>query len=155
MPLDFYQADPDHQQRFFASPHWVHTEVANGRQLVTITGIAKLEFFGEDSAQWRREQLRLHLNFPPIFPAGMWFRVEHWAPFVTISGVHTGGDNHNGGWAIDEFGLVDPPVLIAGVITIWANIRVRGAGFSLFRVGYTLTVSGVFVERPRLPSPDG
>jgi hypothetical protein len=154
MPLDFYQTNPDHQQRYFASPHWVHAEATDGRQLVTITGITKLDFAGEDSAQWHREQLRLHLNFPPILPAGMWFRIEHWAPFVTISGVDKRGNNHNGGWAIDEFGLVDPHVLIPGVITIWANIRVRGDEFFLFRIGYTLTVSGIFVERPPLPSPD-
>jgi hypothetical protein len=155
MPLDFYQADPEHNQRYFASPHWVHTEAANSRQLVTITGIAKLEFFGEDREQWRREQLRLHLNFPPILPVGKWFGIEHWAPFVTITGVDNDGDNHSGGWAIDEYGLVDPHVPVPGVITIWANIRVRGGRFALFRVGYTLIVSGVFVERPPLPSPDG
>jgi hypothetical protein len=152
--LLFFQTDPQDEALHFTSPHWVSTPAPYDRHLVTITGAAKLDFRGENSAEWRASRLRLVLRFPDICPPNKWFQIEHWAPFVTISGIDKGGDNHNGGWAVDDFGLEmwGSGGKIREAVGIWANIRVRGSEFCVFRVGYTLTVSGVFVDPP--PGPD-
>lgn len=150
--MEFYQNDPEHEALYFDSPHWVYVPVAGDRHLVTITGVVKLDFQGENSADWHSDHLRLHLNFPNICPPGQWFGIETCAPFVTISGINKGGDNHDGGWAVDDFGVDWGPYdrKITGSVVIWANIRVRGYQFSLFRIGYTLTVSGIFVDPPKI-----
>ena len=148
MALEFYQSNPDHQALYFDSPHWVYVPVASDRHLVTLTGVVKLDFNG-NSADWYSENLRLHLNFPDICPPNKWFGIETCAPFFTISGIDKGGDNHNGGWAVDGFGVDwGPWRKIKSEVIIWTNIRVRGELFGLFRIGYTLTVSGIFVDPP-------
>jgi hypothetical protein len=95
----------------------------------------------------------LHLDFSQICSPDQWFGVENWAPFITISGVDIGGDNQYGGCAIDAFGLEWKPYdrKIHEMINMWANLRVRGAGFSLFKISYSLTVSGLFVDPPEDP----
>lgn len=153
MALEFDQNIDEHKALYFASPHWVYVPVAADRHLVTLTGVVKLDFQGKNSADWHSDLLRLHLNFPDICPPDKWFGIETCAPFFTISGVTKGGDNHNGGWAVDDFGVDWGPYdrKIRTQVVIWANIRVRGFQFSLFRIGYTLTVSGIFVDPPEIP----
>jgi hypothetical protein len=147
--LLFFQTDPQDEAAHFTSAHWVRTPAPYDRQLVTITGAAKLDFIGDNSGQWRQAHLRLVLRFPDILPPDKWFHIEHWAPFVTISGVYKDGDSqgYESGWAVDDFGLTYLDKIRKGV-EIWANIWVRGSGCRILRVGYTLTVSGVLVDPP-------
>lgn len=138
--LDFAQASA------FRSSHWVHTEAVGNKHLVTLTGIVIVGFNGTGN-DWRRDRLELTLEFPNIIPPGKYFRVEHWAPFVTINVIANERQAVNAGWAVDEFGGPGH-VTIRGSINMWADLAVREADGNLTRIGYSLTVSGVFVELP-------
>jgi hypothetical protein len=149
--LEFFENVPEDVALHFASRYWVYTPAANDKHLVTLTGSTKLNFQGQDSANWRDARLRLHLNFPDICPPNKWFKIEHWAPFFTINAIDKGGDNHNGGWGVFDFGMELAGGKIHKQVEIWATLRVRGEDFTISRVGYSLTISGVFTEPP--PGP--
>lgn len=155
MTLEYFQSNPNHWAMNFTSHHFVHTPLPGDKHLFEFTGAVKLDWEPQ-SQNWQYEQLRLHVNFPNVFPQGKWYQIEQWAPFFTLNGVDKGGDNHNGGWAIDDFGVDGGSFggKVAGSVTIWANIRARGVKFSIFGIGYTLTLIGEFTEPPPLPTPD-
>jgi len=144
MSIYFSQLDEEHAWRF-RSPHWVHTEASDDKHLVTLTGIVIIDFKGTGTG-WLRDKLDLALKFPPIIPGGMRFQVEHWAPFVTINAIANDQHAVNAGWAVDEFGGPGP-VKILNAIGLWANLAVRDVDGYCYRLGYSLTVSGVFTER--------
>lgn len=147
MSLDFSQHVDEDSWRFVA-PHWVHVPVANDRHLVTLTGIVIVDFAGQSTDAWRWERLNLNLRFPTaFFPAGKWFQIEHWAPFVTLNAIYDKKEAIDAGWTVDAFGS-GPHIRIYDQIYLWADIGVRDTGAQLYRVGYTLTVSGVFADPP-------
>ncbi len=150
--ISYSQLIPD-QAGYFKSHHWVRTEVANNRHLVTLTGIAVIDYKGRTRDAWRRDRLLLGLRFPTGFlPPGKWFKIEHWAPFVTINAIYNEDYSRNAGWAVDEFGLSRPREMkVSNHIGIWANLAVRDSDGVIFRVGYSLTVSGVAADPP--PGP--
>jgi hypothetical protein len=174
--IHLFQNDETQKALYFEPSYYAHLLANNDRHFVTITGSAKYQFEGKSTVvdvapghqwsgipeglltpyyPWIDTTLYLHLIFPDIIPEKKWFKLENWAPFVTISGIDKGGDNHNGGWAVYDFGL-DPgyttikpfkmPQGRIGLVSIWATVRVRGGLFDLFRIGYTLTVTGVLVD---------
>ena len=147
--INYSQLIPE-QAGHFKSHHWVHTEVANNRHLVTITGIAKIDYKGTSRDRWRRDRLLLGLKFPTSFiPRGKWFQIEHWAPFVTINAIFNEDLSRNAGWAVDEFGLSRPTQMkVRNSVGIWARIGVRDSDGKIIRVGYSLTVSGVISDPP-------
>jgi len=149
MAIHFNQLRRSDEWRFRSS-HWVHTEAVGNKHLVTLTGIVVIDFKGTGD-DWLRDRLYLTLRFPSGFlPPGKWFQVEHWAPFVTINAIANEQQAVNAGWAVDEFG--DPGhVIIRDVVTIWADIAIRDIDGLLYRVGYSLTVSGTFTDPPPEP----
>ena len=142
-----HQLEPNDEWRF-SSSHWVHTPVANDRHLFTLTGIVIIDYQGFTSNDWRKATLHLGIKFPrDFYPAGKVFKLEQWAPFVTINAIYNKDQAINAGWAVDDFGVEpaqDPK--IGASVGIWANIAIRNSDGYMFRVGYTLTVSGVFVD---------
>ncbi len=150
MAIYISQIDPAQAGRFKSS-HWVHTQVANNKHLVTLTGIVLTDFKGTGQ-NWRRDRIEFALRFPTSFiPTGRWFQVEHWAPFVTINAISNQHHAVNAGWAVDQFGGPGS-VKIFNSVGIWADMAIRDIDGHLWRIGYTLTVSGVFTEPP-LPVP--
>ena len=147
--INYSMLIPEHAGRFKSS-HWVHTEVANHRHLVTLTGITIIDYKGITGDSWRRDRLFLGLRFPTSFlPSGKWFKIEHWAPFVTINAIYNKDESRNAGWAVDEFGMSRPADMkVRNNIGIWAHLAVRDSDGYLFRVGYSLTVSGVIADPP-------
>lgn len=140
---DFAQASA------FQSSYWVHTEGVGNRHLFTLTGIVIVDFSGTGS-DWRRDRLELSLEFPAVLPPGQYFRVEHWAPFVTLNAVANERQAVNAGWAVDDFGGPGH-VTVRHSIDLWADLAVREMQGHLMRVGYSLTVSGTFVEVAPIP----
>ncbi len=70
------------QKNLFPCPHWVHTKTADGKELVTITGIAAIDMKMPSPIPigWHRDRLELELLFPVPYPAGYnEFQVEQWA----------------------------------------------------------------------------
>jgi hypothetical protein len=137
----------DHAGRF-VFPHSVHVPVANNKHLVVLTGTAIIDFKGHTSDDWRRDRLVLNLKFPSILPQGKAFKIEQWAPFVTINAIYNQDEADNAGWAVDCFGLHAPTqkedMKTTLAVAIWADIAVRDSDGYLFRVAYNLTLSGIF-----------
>lgn len=130
-----------------SSLHWVGTQTGDGKQLVTFTGVAVTDLKGVEGGDWVREDLVLGLTLPAGFvPEGQAFQVEHWAPFVTLNAIYDKETAVNAGWAVDEFSGPGP-VLIQpnGRFRVQARISVRDVDGWLFRVGFTVTMSGYFV----------
>ena len=142
--LDFTQASA------FGTRYWVHTEAVGNKQLITLTGYVIIGFTGT-GGDWRRETLELILDFPDIFPPGpvKWLKIEHWAPFVTINAITNEQQSVNAGWAVDDF-RGPGPITIRQSVPILADIAVREVDGNLIRIGYSLTVSGIFVDPPPL-----
>ena len=147
--VNFHQLNPDDAPRF-RSQYWVHTPVANDRHLVTLSGIVVIDYKGITSDEWRHDTLHLGIAFPSdFFPQKKVLKLEYWAPFVTINAIYNKDAAVNAGWAVDDFGVsLSPDKTVSGSIHIWANIAVRDSDGYLYRVGYNLTVSGVFVDPP-------
>ena len=143
----------DWEADLFTSSHWVHTEAVGNRHLVTMTGVVIVNFSGNATDnEWRRDTVELHLKFPDIFPAGpvKWFKVEHWAPFITINAIANDQQSIDAGWAVDDFGGPGPVEFRDG-LKIWANLAVREINGNIARIGYSVTVSGFFVDPPMGP----
>ena len=88
--------------------------------------------------------------------------VEEAVPYVGISGIEKGPDNHYGGWVVWNFGA-DPlvrsydrgsPSKPSDQIPIWVHMGIKGDLFQIVRVGYSLTVAGRVVPRPPQPGPE-
>ena len=137
----------------FRSSHWVHTPVAYDRHLVNLTGIVIIDYKGITSGQWRRDRLHLAVPFPrDFFPANEWFKLENWAPFVTINAIYNQDEAVNAGWAVDDFGIdPQPGMKLYNSLGIWADIAVRDQDGYLYRVGYNVSVTGVITDPP--PGP--
>jgi len=106
--------------------------------------------------------LRICVRLPDFYlysPEHQTFHVEEVAPFVSVNGIEKGPDNHCGGWVIWNFGC-DP--LVQGndrplpnvpegrrneQIAVWVHMGIKGVGFQVMRVGYSLTVAGRVVMR--------
>ena len=134
-------------QSRFKSVHWVTTRAKDDRQLVTVTGVVVTDLKGPESGEWRREDIVLGLTLPAGFvPSGRAFQVEHWAPFVTLNAVYNKGTAVNTGWAVDAFSGPGPVrIRDNGRFRIETRVCVRDVDGWLFRIGFTVTLSGQFV----------
>jgi hypothetical protein len=117
-----------------------------------MTGVVIVNFSGMDR-DWRRDTVSLILKFPDIFPAGpvKWFQVEHWAPFITINAIANDHESIDAGWAVDDFGGPGPnrvALVFRDGFRIWANLAVREINGNIARIGYSVTLSGYFVDPP-------
>ena len=143
------QFDVSDMANHFASSYWSHLEGVNGHHLVTLTGIVKCgdnDFIGYDSGQWTTKTLGLTLRFPLKCPPNQHFHIDTYTPFMTITGIDKGGDEHNGGWVVNDFdfGWPGESLDIYDQVNIRATIRNRGDEFRIFRLSYSVTVVGRF-----------
>lgn len=45
--------------------HWVVTKTAEGQDLVTLSGVAKINFRADSAREWRHEEILINLPPPP------------------------------------------------------------------------------------------
>ena len=133
----------------FESQHFVHTETADRLHLWTLTGVVLLHLKGT-GRDWLRAQVNFGITVPDI-PPGAALRLVHWAPFVTINAIQNDDTSNWAGWAVDRFGIVDPGTPITGQVTVRTDVAVRDVDGYLLRLGYEVTLSGTFSDRPREP----
>jgi M6 family metalloprotease-like protein len=142
----------------FRSRHWLYTPLPDNRVVVNLTGIIVLRldgldgYKGQSSDGWRQDHLNIILGFPThFFPKNplMHLKVEQWAPFITLNAIYDQDNAVDAGWAVDDFGI-NLPVnkTIFDGIALWADLAVRDSDAWLYRIGYDVTVSGVFVPPP-------
>ncbi len=134
----------------FKSKHWVHARTGDGKELITISGIILADFKGAGQ-DWKAERYEFEIKSPSIIPAGKALQVEQWCPLITLNAIHNRDRSYNAGWAVDKFGGPGATQIITS-FDLWANLAVRDIDGFLFRVGYTVTLLGNFVDNP-LPRP--
>ena len=137
----------DADRERFKSVHWVTTRAKDDRELATLTGIVATDLKGVEGGEWRYEDVVLGLALPTGYvPAGKAFQVEHWAPFVTLNAIYDKETAVNAGWAVDSFSGPGPvKIEDNGRFRIETRIGVRDVDGWLFRIGITVTLSGVIV----------
>ncbi len=129
----------------FRSRHWMHSHMSNNKELINIKGIVLINEKGAGS-NWDRSTVKLLIKFPSnIIPNGKKFRVEQWAPFVTINAIYNKNKAINAGWAVDDF-WGPGSVTIENSFSIHLNIAVRDIDGWLYRAAYDVTLSGRFVD---------
>jgi len=135
----------------FDSVHAVDFELNDGKHFVQLTGVAILLFKGT-GGEWHREDLSLFVKLPPIIPEGKSFKVEQFAPFVTLNSISNQQQAVNAGWAVDTFDSSAALVLREQpAVPIRATLAVRDIDGFVLRVGYSISVVGAFVpeSQPR------
>lgn len=139
--------------KFLRTYNWLHVPAANGRHLVTVAGVFDIDYKGSSSAKWRKSVIDLVIPFPAhILPTNNAFFVECVAPLVTINSIYNVDRADNAGWAVDRFGLRLPQDrTIEQDFTVWAEVGVRDSDGYLYRVGFSVTLSGWFTEKPQPP----
>jgi len=133
----------------FRSKHWIHTKTGDNRELINLSGIALVHWKGTGQ-NWERDTLSLGFNLPNIIPDKKLLRIEQWTPLITLNAIYNKNHAVNAGWAVDEFwgpGAVETP----GYINLWANVAIRDIDGYLYRVAYSLSIIGRFVEDNREP----
>jgi hypothetical protein len=147
MAIKLRQWREDERSRL-KSLHWVGTETGDGKVLVTFTGVAVANLEGNDTGDWVSDEVLIGLELPAGFvPQGQALQVEHWAPFVTLNAIYNKENAINAGWAVDEFSGPGPALIRPnGRFRIRAKISVRDLDGWLYRIGFSVTLSGFFVS---------
>ncbi len=153
MDYDVLYSISDNNEKWrFRSNHVVHIPVAGGKHLITRTGIVQIDARGKgaegNAVDWNRSRVAFKIDITRDFwPPNMDFAVEMWSPFVTINVVSDDGNAFAAGWAIDDFGMENPPYIsmVDGLLLFWADIAVRHVDAWLQRIAYSITILGSFI----------
>jgi hypothetical protein len=156
--------------QLYVSKSSMHVEVAHAKHLVTLAGIVLLKDIGEFTATGpvdeatrpyykglpsgavRQDVLHLAPNLPAdLVPQGQWFVIEHCAPLVTINAIFNEHTAVNAAWAVDTC-LLEATLGVTKFgghnlgVPLAANIGVQDKDGILYRVGYTVTLSGMLTS---------
>ena len=149
MPLKFIEGSPNYGGDRFESLHSVRTITGDNKQLITLTGIVRIDLQGTSSKHWRREEVIIEPRINYI-PKNRALQVQHWAPFVTINAIYNKDRAVNAGWAVNNFWIElprDRKITYRNPhVKVKTRVLVRDTDGWLFRVGYQVTVSGTLVE---------
>lgn len=128
--------------------HWIVTPTADGQDLVTLSGVAKVNFRADSAREWRHEEILIHLPPPPVkqTEAGkvLWHTFEslnQWAPMVTLSSIFAPASG-GAGWAVDAYDVI-PHEEEDGIRPILrAHVAVRIVDGWLYKLGFHITLLG-------------
>lgn len=117
------------------SPHVLRTALADGQQLVVLSGVLVATLKGGDGVEWAKRTVRASL------PLGVTFSAAQWAPSVSIAAADVDAAADNPGWAVDGFALVDPQTA-GDQVTLEVQTAVRHPSSFLLRLTYQITLVG-------------
>ena len=153
----------------FTSRHHLRTFLESGDVLIVLSGVALVHFRGPNrrdtseatQLEWHRDQLELVIDLDAVLPPARWLLVRQWVPLITLNaftvqvppdaGLAGGGWWHYPAVAVDSFWVDLPPTHTIAQLRLRGDIAVRYEASQLFRVGYHLTLLGIFVEPPPPP----
>ena len=120
--------------------------------LMTLTGIADINFKGNSAAAWRHETFRLHLDWrspvswaygrTPPKDKSLEFVAEQWAPFATINSVYDVAQSIDAGYAVDS---CTPMLVGRNFDGLEVVVGVRDTDAYLYKIGFQVTVLGKIV----------
>lgn len=155
MSLKFVEGSQNYGGDRFESLHSVRTLTGDNKQLITLTGIVRVELQGTGK-QWREEEVSIEPRIVYI-PKDRALLVKHWAPFLTINSIYNKDTAVNAGWAVNNFWIELPQdrkiTFRSPFVVVKARILVRDTDGWLLRVGYHITLSGDLVEWIYVPEP--
>jgi hypothetical protein len=129
----------------YGSQHHVEFDTGNGLRVHVLTGVVIFTFQGRGN-DFIRDTLTFEVPIQGL-PANKGLRVMQWAPFVTPASIGNEGPALNLGWAVDGFRLENTgPVITVARVT--GNLAVRDPGSYLYRVAYSLHLTGQFDDLP-------
>ena len=129
----------------YGSQHHVEFDAGNGLRVHVLTGVVIFYFQGRGN-DFIRDTLTFEVPIQGL-PAGKGLRVEQWAPFVAPASIGNEGPALNLGWAVDGYRLENTgPVITVARVT--CDLAVRDPGSHLYRVAYSLHLTGQFDDLP-------
>jgi len=147
----------------FVSKHLLHVHTADDKEFVVLSGIGIVNFEpdttppGDDTLfEWFHDQIRLGVDLRQILPPAKGLAIEQWVVHATVNAfdlqIRPPDNPFGGGWfhypgvAVDTFALdfITPAV----VVVVVADVAVRQAESTLYRVSYHVTLSGMFEDLP-------
>jgi hypothetical protein len=72
---------------------------------------------------------------------------------VTLNAIQNDDTSNWAGWAVDSFRLANPGDPVKQQITVETGVAVRDVDGYLLRLGYQVTLSGTYADRPFEPDP--
>lgn len=133
----------------FESLHKLHTETGDGKRLVILSGIVRIDLKGESTKDWRFEEIEIQPKIPSI-PQDTALLVEQWVPLVTINTIYNEDTAVGAGWGVNNFWVDLPGSRMIPYrnprVNIKARVLVRDSDGWIFRVAYQLTMTGSLVE---------
>jgi len=129
--------------------------------LIVLTGVVLIDFQGQRTDDWRRDQFDLILDLrDPLKESGrqappgssLVFSVDQWAPYATINSIFDALQSVNAGYAVDSYRplLADRQDPNLGSIPrvfdgLEVDVAVRDTDAVILRVGYQVTLVGRIV----------
>jgi len=155
MSLKFIEGLQTQGAERFESLHSVRTVTGDSKQLITLTGVVRIDLKGTSTESWRQEEIIICPRIVYI-GANQALELEHWAPFVTINGVYNEKSSNDAGWAVNNFELLLPyekkVTRRYPHVEIKTRVLVRDTDGWLLRLGYQVTMSGKLVEWVDIPA---
>lgn len=139
MSLNFTQASNPER---FITPHVLHSHTPDGKELFVLSGVVVIDLTGVTSEEWRWETVTIVPMVPT--PVGTMLVVDQVAPFVTVNSFLNLGESINSGFAVDAFHMSAAGNKLYGGLPIAVNCAVRDSDAFLYRLGYTVTLTGTF-----------
>jgi hypothetical protein len=163
--------------KFFESRHFIATSLGDDRHSIVRSGVLLLPnesreeaeaagrpwdpigFKGTSTQAWRRDQLLVDLDLGPSInrlrpltpgPNTYWaFRMDQWAPVVSLNSVHDAGASNYAGYAVDSFSVRQPAP--ATNVTLELLVAVRDVDALIYRIAFYLSLTGRLVEHDITP----
>lgn len=131
----------------FAARHHLYVPLANGSELLTLTGVVLAYLSGGNDRTWTRDTLEFNVIIPPLVLPGekpgysRALHADQWSVIVAPNAFSHSGSN--AGCAVDEFYLkVDPSGNFFDSIPVQVKYAIFGKTTQLLRLAYEVTVRG-------------
>ncbi len=142
--MQISQLDPS-QATQFGSAHAIHHGLADGRQVVLLSGVVSVDlqspgWVNEAAVTgWFSDQLSLDIALPSgLLRDGQSFRLLESVPYLSINAM---AGVTNVGWGVNSFAMA-PEAAAVNSVRLNAELSVSRTGEILHRVGYHITLIG-------------
>lgn len=138
-------------------------QAGDQKWLMTLSGIADINFQGNSTDTWRHETFKLILGWrdPVMFafeqtgqayPGGMdiFFSVELWSQFATINSIKNEGHSINAGYAVNSCNPIIDSYLRNRFSGLEVVVGAQDTDSYLFKVGFQVTLLGKIFFSPQV-----
>jgi len=142
--MQISQLDPTHSDQF-GSTHAIHHGLADGKQLVLLSGVVSVEMKSPGWVNeamvtgWFKDKLHLDLALPAgLLRQGQSFRIDDAVPYLSLNAI---GGASNVGWGVNSFAIAKDDAATQSV-RLTAELVVSRSGEIIHRMAYHVTLIG-------------